>query len=375
MKEEKTGIKQMKQIQILQYILEHRNVSRQGMAAALGFSMPVVRQSVTELIDAGFICESGKYDSSGGRKAAALSIREGGYCAAGVEVRRHHLCLVLCDLNRKLLDMAQYELPFQDTREYYEELGRTVLEFIDKNIGGAHSAYTLMGVGFSLPGILDLNRGMLVKSHTLEVSNVLLLRFSQNVPYDTCFDNDANAAACAEVEDERQNTIYLSLNDTVGGAMYLNGNLYRGDNYKGAEFGHMVLAPNGRRCYCGKNGCLDAYCSAKALRQGPAQGLDQFFERLRGGVPESVRLWAAYVDHLSLAVSNLRMAYDCKIILGGDVGGNMSGLTHKFEEKLREYNNFDHDTAYIQLGKYRSGSAAIGAALLMSKQYIAKLKF
>ena len=62
-------------------------------------------------------------------------------------------------------------------------------------------------------------------------------------------------------------------------------------------------------------------------------------------------------------------------ILGGDVGGNMSGLTDIFEEKLREYNNFDYDTSYIQLGKYRSGSAAIGAARLMGTQYIVNLRF
>ena len=317
-------IKQLNRIRTLQYILNHRSVSRHEIAADLGFSMPTVLQNVTELIEAGFICESGKYGSTGGRKATVLSIQEGKHCVVGVEVSKQHLCLVMADMSRRILDMVQHELPFQNTLEYYVKLGYLVQRFIDKNKVGAGGAYTLMGVGFSLPGILDLNQGMLVKSHTLEVSNVSLLQFSRSIPYDTCFDNDANAAAYAEVEDEQQNTIYLSLSDTVGGAMYLNGNLYRGDNYKGAE---------------------------------------------------SVGLWETYLNNLALAVSNLRMAYDCKIILGGDVGGNMPGYTYKFEEKLREYNNFDYDTSYIQLGKYQSGSAAIGAAQLMSKQYIAKLRF
>ena len=368
-------IKQLNRIRTLQYILNHRSVSRHEIAADLGFSMPTVLQNVTELIEAGFICESGKYGSTGGRKATVLSIQEGKHCVVGVEVSKQHLCLVMADMSRRILDMVQHELPFQNTLEYYVKLGYLVQRFIDKNKVGAGGAYTLMGVGFSLPGILDLNQGMLVKSHTLEVSNVSLLQFSRSIPYDTCFDNDANAAAYAEVEDEQQNTIYLSLSDTVGGAIYLNGNLYRGDNYKGAEFGHMVLVPNGRRCYCGKKGCLDAYCSAKVLHQNAPLGLSQFFERLQRGAPEAVGLWETYLNNLALAVSNLRMAYDCKIILGGDVGGNMPGYTYKFEEKLREYNNFDYDTSYIQLGKYQSGSAAIGAAQLMSKQYIAKLRF
>ncbi|MCI8419563.1 MAG: ROK family transcriptional regulator [Oscillospiraceae bacterium] len=364
-------IKQLNRIKILQHILTHRSVSRQEIAADLGFSMPTVLQNVTELIEAGFVCESGKYGSTGGRKATVLSIREGRYCVAGVEVTKQHLCLVLSDLSRRLLAMAQHELPFRNTREYYGQLGELIRGFITENRPAGDC--TLMGVGFSLPGILDLSQGLLVRSHTLEVSNVSLLRFSQNVPCDTWFDNDANAAAYAEVEDAQQNTIYLSLNDTVGGAMYLNGSIYRGDNGKGAEFGHMILVPRGRRCYCGKKGCLDAYCSAKVLRQSAP--LEQFFTGLQEGAPENTRQWEAYLDCLALAVSNLRMAYDCTIILGGDVGGNMSGLTDIFEEKLREYNNFDYDTSYIQLGKYRSGSAAIGAARLMGTQYIVNLRF
>ena len=256
-------IKQLNRIKILQHILTHRSVSRQEIAADLGFSMPTVLQNVTELIEAGFVCESGKYGSTGGRKATVLSIREGRYCVAGVEVTKQHLCLVLSDLSRRLLAMAQHELPFRNTREYYGQLGELIRGFITENRPAGDC--TLMGVGFSLPGILDLSQGLLVRSHTLEVSNVSLLRFSQNVPCDTWFDNDANAAAYAEVEDAQQNTIYLSLNDTVGGAMYLNGSIYRGDNGKGAEFGHMILVPRGRRCYCGKKGCLDAYCSAKEI--------------------------------------------------------------------------------------------------------------
>ena len=41
--------------------------------------------------------------------------------------------------------------------------------------------------------------------------------------------------------------------------------MYRGDNWRSAEFGHMVIHPGGRTCYCGKKGCLDAYCSALRL--------------------------------------------------------------------------------------------------------------
>lgn len=41
----------------------------------------------------------------------------------------------------------------------------------------------------------------------------------------------------------------------------LNGRLWTGDTFQAGELGHMILIPGGRRCYCGKQGCADAYLS------------------------------------------------------------------------------------------------------------------
>ena len=45
----------------------------------------------------------------------------------------------------------------------------------------------------------------------------------------------------------------------------------------------MTVAPGGRQCYCGKQGCFDAYCSAKVLKAAGGGSLDTFFERLEAG--------------------------------------------------------------------------------------------
>ncbi len=367
-------IKRLNRIRTMQYILDAKMVSRQEIAAALGFSMPTVLQNVADLIECGLVCESGEYGSTGGRKAKALSIREGVRCAIGVEITARHLHMVLSDLNQKVLDTVSCRFPYQNTQEYYVKLGEMVQDFVKKNKLGTENSYTLIGVGFSLPGILDQDQGMLLQSHALGVSNINLGQFSYNIPYNTCFDNDANNAAYAEITDKQQNTIYLSLNDTVGGATYINGSIYQGDHYKSAEFGHMVIVPNGEKCYCGKRGCLDAYCSARVLKQSGEGTLEQFFEDLNKGIAEKERIWSAYLEHLALAVSNLRMAYDCDIILGGNIGGNMEGHMYMFEEKLRKYNNFDYDTSYIRLGKYKRECSAIGAARLMQDRYIEKIE-
>ena len=137
----------------------------------------------------------------------------------------------------------------------------------------------------------------------------------------------------------------------------------------------MIVVPGGRKCYCGKRGCLDSYCSAKALRRDESdRSLSGFFEDLENGDPACVKRWDMYLDYLAVVVSNLRMALDCDIVLGGQVGGYMEGHMRSFSDKIREYNNFEVDTSYISLGKSKWECAPIGAARMMIDNYLVNLE-
>ena len=85
----------------------------------------------------------------------------------------------------------------------------------------------------------------------------------------------------AEDMNTYQNAIYLSLNQTLGGAFCIGGNLFSGENQKAGEFGHMILVPQGRKCYCGKSGCADAYCAAGALVGESKDSVEQFMQLLQ----------------------------------------------------------------------------------------------
>lgn len=140
-----------------------------------------------------------------------------------------------------------------------------------------------------------------------------------------------------------KNAIYLSLNNTLGGAFCIDGKLFSGQNQKAGEFGHMILVPGGRKCYCGKKGCADAYCAASALTDGKYESLELFMEALSEGNTKAQKKWADYLDNLAILISNLRMAYDMDIILGGEVGGYLADHMLALGEKVMEYNGFDRD--------------------------------
>lgn len=85
----------------------------------------------------------------------------------------------------------------------------------------------------------------------------------------------------AEDLNRYKNALYLSLNNTLGGAFCIDGKLILGENQKAGEFGHIILVPGGKQCYCGKRGCADVYCAASALTDDTSQTLEQFMQRVR----------------------------------------------------------------------------------------------
>ncbi|MEU0936011.1 ROK family transcriptional regulator [Embleya sp. NPDC005971] len=82
-------------------------------------------------------------------------------------------------------------------------------------------------------------------------------------------DNDANLSALAELHRgaavDSRDFLFLSVDAGVGGALVLDGRIYRGATGMAGEFGHTVVEPHGRACWCGARGCLETLIGERAL--------------------------------------------------------------------------------------------------------------
>lgn len=365
-----TEIRRQNRSRTAQFVLERGSVSRNELALSLELSLPTVFQNVNELLEMGLLCESGEYESTGGRKAKMLSINPAFGNVVGVEISRTHIGMVLTDVSGSMHAQSEIPCAYMDTDAYYRKLGEELRLFLTSN--GVDAA-GLIGVGISLPGILNKQLGILQKSYILNVMDISLQKFKDYLPFPTCFNNDATNAACAEIRDRNRDAVYLSLNETVGGAICIGGELYDGDNFKSAEFGHIVIRPGGRRCYCGKIGCVDAYCAAAVLSPDGSKGLRDFFAELDDGNPKRQRQWSDYLEDLAITVTNLRTAFDCDIIVGGDVGGYLAERLHDLYPLLGYYHKLDFDSSYLKVGRYKCQSSALGAAWQMTEQFLQNL--
>ena len=355
---------------IVNYIINNKITSKAELAQNLSLSMPTVLSNVNELIDRNMVIEIGEYESTGGRKAKRIGINPAYKYAVGVVITANHLGIVLLNMQYEIEKTIWMRLKFSTETSYCLKVAEMVEDFL-KDVEDREK---ILGIGISIPGIIDQANRMVVKSHALQLENFGLSFLEQVFSYPVYFANDANAAMMAEDMHEYQDAVYLSLNNTLGGAFCINGKLVAGQNQKAGEFGHMILVPGGKKCYCGKAGCADAYCAASALTDEEQEmTLEQFMEKVEQKNTKTVEKWNQYLDNLAILISNLRMAYDIDIILGGEVGGYLSEYMIPLGEKVMAYNGFEHDVRYLKNCSYKREASAVGAAKHFLSEYIQHL--
>ncbi len=364
-------VKRRNRANTLRCILSCERISQMELSQRLALSWPTILQNVKELLDMGFVQEVGQYESTGGRKAKAYAPVKDSRLAIGLDLTRNHVSVVLVDLSGQVVRYQRKSNPFSLDDDYLRELGALTQSVMDE----AHSGETVLGVGISLPGIVDSEAGILRYSHILDLRDVPLSMLSRYIPYPCSFINDANAAGLAEIygTSSVENLIYLSLSNSVGGAILTGGALYMGNHLRAGEFGHNTLVPGGRRCYCGKEGCLDAYCSAKLLSNQAGGNLAAFFDGLREGDSEKQKVWQEYLEYLAIAVNNLHMSFDCDVIVGGYVGAFLEEFGGPLRPLLEERNTFQPESSYLKFCRYRLEASAVGAALTQVEQFLQTL--
>lgn len=135
----------------------------------------------------------------------------------------------------------------------------------------------------------------------------------------------------------------------------------------------MTIVPDGKYCYCGKQGCLDAYCSAKCLSDITDGKLENFFERLVQGDKKIAGIWDMYTTYLAVAVNNIHMILDCDIVLGGYVGSYIDAYMQDICRKISERNTFAEGNSFVKACNYKMGAAALGASLQVIERFIEEI--
>ncbi len=143
-----------------------------------------------------------------------------------------------------------------------------LIEFIVKLIEEMKGDKKIKKIGVGIPGPIDQKRGVVLNPPNIPVRNFPLKRFlEKKFGVKVTIENDANCSALGIVKKRKvKDFVLLTLGTGVGGAIVVNGKLYRGMGNAG-ELGHITIEPNGYKCTCGNRGCLEEYVSARGFER------------------------------------------------------------------------------------------------------------
>jgi predicted NBD/HSP70 family sugar kinase len=356
---------------IFKYIYESDSPkTKQSIAVDLSLSMPTVHQNLTELFDAGLICYSGVQPSTGGRRAKGIVINQGVRFSVGISINEKNLSFVAADL---LLQEIAYKKTAKFIISEIEDFGlyiaNSLEEFLDEN---KLDRKLLLGVGIAIPAIINISKQEIVMAPTLDLRSTSLKFLTQHIPYNVFIENDATSAGFAEwfARHANGNMAYISLENGVGGALFVNGVPYFGDNHRSAEFGHICIVPDGLRCKCGKQGCFEAYCSSKRISDDLGITVDEFFNAVADGNERYQHLLNDVLKHLSVAVNNIRMSMDCDIVIGGAMSQYLQPYIPQLQNFVAFNNIFETNADFVQLSHYPRRAVPLGVALHFIKNFI-----
>lgn len=366
-----SALRQNNRRRIYQFVYESTvPVTKQDVARELGLSMPTVTSNLADFIEEGMMSYTGTLASTGGRKPRVISLVADAHFSVGLSIMDNSVRFTAVDLKAEELAYRKDPVKFQHTDAYYAGVARELERFLDDN----HlDRQKMLGLGITVPGIVDQEQGVLVFAPTLGLRDVPLRQLKDFFSSRPVFiENDANASGYAEswVRKGTKNLVYVSLERGVGGALFLNDARYTGDNGRSGEFGHICIVPNGRPCRCGKRGCLEAYCSTSRLSDDLDISLEDFFHMLRQGNDQIALTWKQYRDHLTDGLAIIRTSMDCDIVLGGMLAAYLEEELPIIRREVCQKTLFDQEGAFITLDHFKANGACVGAALYHVERFL-----
>jgi glucokinase-like ROK family protein len=263
---------------ILRYIHEQAPISRARLAALTGLNKSTVSSLVEELLERGLIHETGRDSPGQGRPATLLEINPAAGCILGIELGVDYVRAALVDLSGQILWRQSTD---SDPSHPQEQIIRQALELVDAGkVTSNERSLPLLGLGAALPGMVDVQSGMLAFSPNLQWRDTPLARiFHEHTGVPVFVDNDANAGAMGEhvfgLARQTRNFIFVVAGVGIGGGLFLNGELYRGAGGYAGEIGHThVSSDSSRLCRCGSRGCWENSGNQYALIERVRARLD-----------------------------------------------------------------------------------------------------
>lgn len=358
-------IKAMNKTNILSYICEKSPVTRQEIANKLGLSIPTVTTNVNDLVSEGIVSMDKIAQSTGGRRALMVSLIPNSRLSIGVSLEVDRIVLLLIDLNGQHLDKRKYSIKKCSDFESIIDLMCEKLELLIKENNVKKEK--ILGVGISLPGMVDDDKNILIHAPNLLVKDYDFNKVSEKLNLKVSIENEANIGAYAVhilgASKNIDNLVYVSITDGVGCGIIISDHIYKSNSKRAGEFGHVRISEEKLKCNCGRFGCWELYSSSNALlnlyyerSKTKLESIDELFELVEKSDFEAIDVIKKYANYLirGLEIIAISLSPDL-LIIGGPIG--------KYDEIMKDYIS-NVNNIPVQFSTLADEASLIGAAML-----------
>lgn len=388
------SIKRTNRSRILEYIFRNAPVSRATIAEQTDITPATVTMTITELINEEIVIDLGEVEQSDnmpGRKRVLIDLNPN-YCyEIGIEFNEKNISFCIADLKGNIIDELIYSTTYNEISNITEFIIKNTQILMQKN---KHINNKILGIGIGVPGKINNNATELFSDSNIW-KNFFPKKIKERFNLPIVMDNNVKCMAMGmylfEPKKSPENFSFFHLGIGMYCANVINRELFQGNDYISGEIGHTIVKVDGKRCECGKNGCLNTYASerwliktAKILLENKAsiildslvkEGKDVNIEHIITAYNLGDEVIRQYIiealKYLSMTISNLSMIINpTKIFLHGRLFEDKT-LFNQFKSYIEKDLSFIGDKYFsnIELVTYKPINGAIGASARVVYDY------
>lgn len=320
---------------ILGMVRDNGPMSRADICRRVALSFPAVSANVKALLEKDLLCELGSGSNAMGRKSTLLGFHaEHGY-VVGIKVGRCDVKQMLCNLLGNAVTIQSTERGCRFTEIH--EIQQCIVDIAEKMLSQTGvSKEKILCVSMSLPGIIDDQKGTIcIEPYLPELRREDLVTAIRTVfgEIPILFENNVNNGALGEqwkgAGQEYHDIFYLHYGIGMGGAMILQGSLWKGTNRAAGEIGYMLLDRSALQSQFEDEGSTEKALSGHAILSllhgdNSERQLSQWFDLCDASNKEAITLLKQLIKDVGMLLVNVTSIVDPQvIILAGCVGVRM----------------------------------------------------
>ncbi len=265
--------------------------------------------------------------------------------AIGIDLGGTYIKSAIVDSKGKILNHYK-------TETYSEVSPKKVLSQIEKCIDHLITDFDkkIAGIGIGAPGIVT-NGVMKYPPNFKGWKEVNLAKhFAKKYKMETIADNDANCAGLAELKfghgSKHKNFIFLTLGTGIGGAMIIDGKMYRGEQNGAGEFGMTTIDYSGPICLGGNRGSIEAHIGRNYFLKQHNKEIKKLGKNIdfadistlaSKGNRTAKKLLNLYGFYLGVAITNYFNLMDVRTaILGGGISNAYKNFIGELNQTIKE---------------------------------------